>query len=168
MLWWCTNGVTAYSYITACFYIPFSVFIVMSVVPITQVIAPHITVILVVNPILNYPNLPPVTVLKCHILLGSETTTFCSLISYQWLQCCGSSYSVTAQGKLWASSLCDKAAPSLQMAALTFPTIPAVLLWPNLYTLTGVQDTETDLITVAFYETVFNISRTDLNWVKLL
>jgi len=39
-LWWCTNGVTAYSYITACFYIPFSVFIVMSVVPITQVIAP--------------------------------------------------------------------------------------------------------------------------------
>jgi len=49
------------------------------------------------------------------------------------------------------------------MAALTFPTIPAVLLWPNLYTLTGVQDTETDLITAAFYETVFNISRTDLN-----
>ena len=94
VLWWSTNGFTAYSYVTVCFYIPFLVFIVMSVVRIMQVIAPHITVMLVVNPIFNYPKLPLVRVLTYHNVLGSEPTTFCSLISYQWLQRCGSSYSV--------------------------------------------------------------------------
>ena len=77
ILWWCTNGVTAYSYVTVCFYNPFSVFIVMSVVPIMQLIAPHITVMLVVNPIFKYPKLPLVRVLKYHTVLGSEPTTFC-------------------------------------------------------------------------------------------
>jgi hypothetical protein len=36
--------------------IPVLVFMVMSAVPIMQVIAPHITVMLVDNPILNYPS----------------------------------------------------------------------------------------------------------------
>lgn len=95
VLWWCTNDVTAYSYITVHFYIPFSVFIVTSVVPIQQLIVPHITVMLVVNTTLNYPKLPLVRVLKCDTILGFQSNTFCSLTSYQWLQCSGSSYTVT-------------------------------------------------------------------------
>ena len=82
VLWWCTNNVTAYSYIRVCLYMPFPVFIVMSVLPIMQVIAPHITVMLVVNHILNYLRLPLVRVLRYHTIFGSEYTMPCSLTSH--------------------------------------------------------------------------------------
>lgn len=66
---------------------------------------------------------------------------------------------MTVYGKLRAPSLCDKTvtvmALSLQLKALLFPATPGVLCCIYLLILTGVQDTEIDLTTEAFYEIAF-------------